>query len=125
METMKNAINWFEIPAIDFDRAVRFYSAIYANDMPTRDMGHVRMGFFNHEQGQIGGAVVSGEGYLPSKNGSKVYLNGGADLMTVLDRVEAAGGSIVNGKSEISPEIGHVAIIQDTEGNHVYLHSMN
>jgi predicted enzyme related to lactoylglutathione lyase len=125
METMKNAINWFEIPAIDFDRAVRFYSAIYANDMPTRDMGHIRMGFFNHEQGQIGGAVVSGEGYLPSKNGSKVYLNGGADLMTVLDRVEAAGGSIVNGKSEISPEIGHVAIIQDTEGNHVYLHSMN
>jgi predicted enzyme related to lactoylglutathione lyase len=125
METMKNAINWFEIPATDFDRAVRFYSAIYANDMPTRDVGHVRMGFFNHEQGQIGGAVVSGEGYLPSKNGSKVYLNGGADLMTVLDRVEAAGGSIVNGKSEISPEIGHVAIIQDTEGNHVYLHSMN
>lgn len=37
MEAMKNAINWFEIPATDFDRAVRFYSAIYDNDMPTMD----------------------------------------------------------------------------------------
>ena len=124
MENMKNAINWFEIPATDFDRAVRFYRAIYDNDMPTRDMGHIKMAFFSHEQGQIGGAVVNGEGYLPSKVGSKVYLNGGSDLMTVLDRVETAGGSIVHGKSEISPEIGHVAIIQDTEGNHIYLHSM-
>jgi len=125
MEKMKNAINWFEIPVTDFDRAVRFYSAIYDNEMPTRDMGHVRMGFFSHEQGQIGGAVVSGEGYLPSKDGCKLYLNGGTDLTAVLGRVESAGGSIITAKAEISPEIGHVAIIQDTEGNHIYLHSMN
>jgi len=124
METMKNAINWFEIPATDFDRAVRFYSAIYDNDMPTRDMGHVKMGFFSHEQGQIGGAVVCGEGYVPSADGTKVYLNGGADLSTVLERVESAGGYVLTEKAEISPEIGYVAIIQDTEGNHVYLHSM-
>ena len=122
---MKNAINWFEIPATDFDRAVRFYSAIYDNDMPTRDMEHIKMGFFSHEQGQVGGAVVSGDGYHPSQDGAKVYLNGGADLSAVLDRVETAGGSVVTGKTEISPEIGYFAIIQDTEGNHVYLHSMN
>lgn len=125
METMKNAINWFEIPATDFDRAVRFYSAIYDNDMPTRDMGHIKMGFFSHEQGQVGGAVVSGDGYLPSEVGCKVYLNGGEDLSVVLDRVETASGSVVMGKTEISPEIGYFAIIQDTEGNHIYLHSMS
>lgn len=122
---MKNAINWFEIPATDFDRAVRFYSAIYDHDMPTRDMGHVKMGFFSHEQGQVGGAVVSGDGYQPSMQGCKVYLNGGDDLSTVLDRVATAGGSVVMGKTEISPEIGYFAIIQDTEGNHIYLHSIN
>ena len=121
---MKNAINWFELPATDFDRAVRFYSAIYDRDMPTRDMEHVKMGFFSHEQGQVGGAVITGEGYLPAKDGAKLYLNGGTDLRTVLDRVEAAGGSIVNGKTEIAPEIGYFAIIDDTEGNRVYLHSM-
>ncbi len=126
MEELKSAINWFEIPATDFDRAVRFYGEIYAFDMPTRDMGHIRMGFFQHQQGSgIGGAVVSGDGYIPSLEGSKLYLNGGTNLCTVLDRVDNAGGTVVLGKTEISPEIGYFAIIDDTEGNRVYLHSMN
>mgnify|MGYP001818718424 CR=1 FL=1 len=126
MEKLKSAINWFEIPATDFERAVRFYSEIYAFEMPTRDMGHIKMGFFQHEPGAgTGGAVVTGDGCVPSQSGSKLYLNGGSDLLTVLDRVEAAGGTIVTGKSLVSPEIGYVAIIVDTEGNRVYLHSMN
>jgi len=37
MEELKSAINWIEIPAIDFYRAVRFYSEIYAYEMPTRE----------------------------------------------------------------------------------------
>lgn len=126
MEKLKSAINWFEIPATDFDRAVRFYSEIYAFDMPTRDMDHIRMGFFPHEPGVgTGGAVVTGDGCIPSQSGSKLYLNGGPDLLIVLDRVEAAGGTIVLGKTQISPEIGYFAIIVDTEGNRIYLHSMN
>ena len=52
-------------------------------------------------------------------------MNGGSDLLTVLNRVEAAGGTIVTEKRQISPEIGYFAIIVDTEGNRVYLHSMN
>ena len=126
MEQLKSAINWFEIPATDFDRAVRFYSEIYDFEMPTRDMGHIKMGFFQHEQGTgIGGSLVFGEGYTPSVDGVKIYLNGGADLSTVLARVTAAGGSIIMQKTEISPDIGYFAIIDDTEGNRVHLHSMN
>ena len=94
--------------------------------MPTRDMGHIKMGFFQHEPGLgTGGAVVCGDGCIPSQAGSKLYLNAGPDLLTVLDRVEAAGGTIVMGKTLIAPEIGYYAIIVDTEGNRVYLHSMN
>ncbi len=126
MEELKSAINWFEIPTIDFDRAVHFYSKIYDFEMPTRDMGHLKMGFFPHQPGQgIGGAIVSGDGYAPSQDGVKLYLNGGADLSTVLERVTDAGGLVVTGKTEISPDIGHFAIIDDSEGNRVYLHSMN
>jgi predicted enzyme related to lactoylglutathione lyase len=44
MQQLKSAINWFEIPTVDFNRAVRFYSEIYAFDMPTCDMGHIRIG---------------------------------------------------------------------------------
>lgn len=126
MEPLKSAINWFEIPAVNFDRAVHFYSQIYAFDMPTRDMGEVRMGFFQHQQGQgIGGAVVFGEGGKPSQDGPKLYLNGGEDLNTVLARVTAAGGKIVKEKTQISPEIGYFGIFDDTEGNRIYVHSMN
>ena len=126
MEKYKSAINWFEIPAIDFDRAVRFYSEIYAYQLPTRDMGHIRMGFFQHEPGiGTGGAVVAGDGYTPSTDGAKLYLNAGPDLSAVLDRVSAAGGSVVTAKTQISPEIGYYAVIDDSEGNRVYLHSMN
>ena len=126
MEQLKSAINWFEIPATDFDRAVKFYSQIYNFEMPTRDMGHIKMGFFQHEQGSgIGGSVVSGDGYIPSIDGAKIYLNGGADLSQVLKRVEAAGGKVVMSKTEIAPDIGYFAIIDDTEGNRIYLHSMS
>jgi predicted enzyme related to lactoylglutathione lyase len=126
LEKFKSAINWFEIPATDFDRAVRFYSDIYAYELPTRDMGHIRMGFFQHEPGTgTGGAIVAGDGYSPSKNGTKLYLNGGKDLTSVLDRVIHAGGAIVQDKTLISPEIGYFAIIDDTEGNRIYLHSMS
>jgi predicted enzyme related to lactoylglutathione lyase len=84
------------------------------------------MRFFQHEPGKgTGGAVVCGEGCIPSQSGSKLYLNGGPDLLEVLDRVETAGGIIVLGKTEITPEIGFYAIIIDSEGNRIYLHSMN
>jgi len=126
MEESKSAINWFEIPTLEFDRAVRFYSDIYDFEMPTRDMGHIKMGFFQHQQGEgTGGALISGDDYLPSKDGVKLYLNGGADLSLVLGRVTAAGGTVVMGKTEIGPGIGFFAIIDDTEGNRIYLHSMN
>jgi len=126
MEEFKSAIHWFEIPANNFARAVRFYSEIYAFEMQTREMGHVKMGFFKHQQGGgIGGAVISGDGCVPSQTGPRLYLSGGNDLLVVLNRVEAAGGTVILGKTEIAPEIGHYAIIVDTEGNRIYLHSMN
>jgi hypothetical protein len=125
MEELKSAINWFEIPVTDFDRAVRFYSEIYAYDMQTRDMGHLRMGFFQHQPGiGSGGALVFGDGYQPATDGVKIYLNAGSDLNTVLERVNSAGGSVIQGKTQISPEVGYFAIFNDTEGNRIYLHSM-
>ena len=125
MELWSNAINWFEIPVTDFDRAVKFYSGIFDYEMPVNQMGPNMMGFFLHQQGKgIGGSIVQGPGYVPSSDGAKVYLNGGSDLNVVLDRVTNNGGSVIVGKTEISPDIGHFAIIEDTEGNHVALHSM-
>src|SRR5688572_21017123 len=127
MEMVKNAIAWVEIPVSDFDRAKKFYSAIYDFEMPDTQMGPQRMGFllYDQENQGIGGAIVKGEGYTPGKNGPKVYLNGGNDLNTVLNRVEKAGGKVIMPKTNITPELGNFAIFEDTEGNFISLHSQN
>jgi predicted enzyme related to lactoylglutathione lyase len=121
-----NAINWFEIPVTDFDRAKKFYETIFDYQIPDSQVGAKRMGFFLYDfkSGKIGGAIIHGDGYTPSKQGSVVYLNCQPDLQIVLDRVENAGGKIVQQKTQITPEVGYTAFIIDSEGNKVALHSM-
>ena len=127
MEKLKNSVNWVEIPVADFQRAKKFYSAIYDYEMPEMQMGPSLMGFLLMEQeaAGVGGAIVKSEGFSPSKQGSRVYLNGGNDLDSVLSRVEAAGGKIIDQKTQITPEYGYYATFEDTEGNYIGLHSPN
>lgn len=120
---MANAVNWFEIPAVNFDRAVKFYSDIFVTQFPVQDVMGTRMAFFHAEKG-VGGAVVQGDGYVPSDKGVLVYLNGGDDLSHVLNRVEIAGGKVLVPKTHITREIGYFAVFRDVEGNRVAIHSM-
>jgi len=126
MEKFTNSINWFEIPVLNFERAKEFYSRIYDFEMLENTTTSGRMGFLpmDAELKGVGGAIVQGNGYLPTSLGIKVYLNGGKDLQTVLNRVNSAGGEIITHKTKISDEIGYFATFEDTEGNHIYLHSI-
>ena len=123
-----NALNWFEIPVSDFDRGKKFYETIFDYQMPEMQMGPVHMGFFLYDQagGKAGGAICSGDGYVPSQQGSLIYLNCQPDLQIILDRVDKAGGKILQKKTQISPDqnLGYWASIIDSEGNRVALHSM-
>jgi len=120
---MKNAVNWFEIPANDIDRAVRFYGTVLNTELQQQEMMGTKMAFFTNEVEGVGGSICSGEGYTPSANGAKLYLNGGEDLGEPLPRVEAAGGKVVLPKTKITDEIGYMATFIDTEGNSVSFHS--
>ena len=122
---MANAINWFEIPASNFDRACEFYEKILNGEIQKMNPHPgVKMGFLPHfEMGSVGGAVVEGEGYEPSEKGTIPYLNGGEDLSVSLSKVENAGGKILMPKTSIG-ENGFIAQFIDTEGNRVALHSM-
>lgn len=122
---MANVINWFEVPALDFDRAKKFYETILGGDIYVSEMMGVKMGFFNmgEDQNGIGGALCYGEEYKPSLVGTKVYFNANPDLAIALSKVEEAGGKIVLGKTLITEEYGYMAFIVDTEGNFVGLHS--
>ena len=126
---LTNALNWFEIPVVNFDRAKKFYESIFNYEMPENTMGDTRMGFFLYDMagGKIGGAIVFNEQvYTPCDKGTLVYLNAQPDLQLILDRVEVAGGTILQSKTIISEEqnLGYRALLKDTEGNRVALHSM-
>ncbi len=121
---MQNAINWFEIPVADFDRAKEFYGTLFNAEIQVMPHPDMKYGMLpcDMEKG-VGGGIVQGPGYEPSDKGSILYLNGGEDLDIPLSRVEAAGGKVVLPKTSIGPN-GYIAHFMDSEGNRVALHSM-
>jgi predicted enzyme related to lactoylglutathione lyase len=125
--TFKNAISWFEIPATDLDRAQKIYDDIFDISMTALELPNIKMRMFPLEDMMgVGGAVVDSAGfYTPSAtDGPLIYLNANPDVQQVLNKVEAAGGKIVVPKTEISPDYGYMAVITDTEGNRIGLHSI-
>lgn len=125
--TFDNAISWFEIPATDLNRAALFYETIFDISLQPMDMDNIRMRMFplTGNMTGVGGAVVDSGGFhKPSlTDGPLIYLNGNPDLQKILDRVDSAGGSVMVPKTAISPEYGFMAVIIDTEGNRIGLHS--
>lgn len=121
---MTNAINWFEIPVTDFDRAKKFYETILGGKIMEMPFQNGKYGMLPCDmQNGVGGGLAQGEGFEPSDKGTIVYLNGGEDLSGSLSKVESAGGKIIMPKTSIG-ENGFMAHFIDTEGNRVALHSM-
>lgn len=125
---MENAISWFEIGTTDLDRATNFYETIFGVKLAPLDLENIKMRMFPLDDMMkgVGGALVHTNGFHKpsSTDGPLIYLNGNPDVQNVLDKVEAAGGKIMVPKTEISPDYGFMAVIIDTEGNRIGLHSV-
>lgn len=119
---MQSAITWFEIPALDFSRAVQFYETLLDIKLKQEDMPGSKMGVFPYSDPGVGGCVTKAQGYVPSADGTVVYIPAVKSLDQVLDRVSRAGGKIAVPKTLLSQEVGHFAHIIDSEGNRVGLH---
>lgn len=122
---MKNIISIIEIPTADFRRAINFYSSILDISIEETEMGDVQMGVFPSEEDALNVVLVHSSDYKPTTDGSVLYLNGGDNLQTILDKIEPNGGKILVSKTEISPEMGFFALFIDSEGNKLGLHSMD
>ena len=121
---MQNAINWFEIPATDFDRAVKFYSTVLATEIKKGEFMGEPQAFFPASETGAGGAIVQSPRLTPSTTGSLIYLNLGdvEHLEQALARVESEGGKTVMAKTDIG-DPGFIGIMLDTEGNQIGLHA--
>jgi predicted enzyme related to lactoylglutathione lyase len=122
-----NAVNWFEIPATDLNRAQRFYETMLGTRLARETMGSEQMAIFPTEgDNAVAGCITIGvEGVAPSRSGTRVYLDAGASIDAVLARVASAGGKVHTPKTALPPGMGFFAHIEDSEGNIVGLHAMN
>lgn len=121
-----NAINWFEIPVANLDRALAFYERILAEKLPVdSSFPGMRMAMFPSQDPGIGGCLIEFEQARPHADGVRVYLNGGDNLAAILGRVEAAGGTTIMPKTFLREDIGHIGMFRDSEGNIIGLHSLH
>ncbi len=120
----RNALNWFEIPVRDRDRAQAFYETLLATSIRRERIAPNPLGVFASAEGGVGGCLIAGPtAPLPAADGTLVYLDAGASLDAVLARVEAVGGRIVTPKVQLPGDMGCFAHIADGEGNRVGLHA--
>lgn len=120
---MKKLVSFFEIPAADFSRAVKFYEAVLNLKLNVLDCGTEKMAFFPEEEEVTPGAISWAADFLPSKNGVLVSLNV-EDMKETLSCIKENGGSIVREKTKIESDCrGYFAMFSDSEGNTLGLYS--
>ncbi|WP_073176297.1 VOC family protein [Flagellimonas flava] len=122
----QNMVGWFEIPVLDMDRAKTFYDTVFEIGIQVQDFGGTLMGWFPWAEGKTGASgslILQPDWYTPSKKDGVLVYFSSEDVQTELDRIEAAGGQILKPKTQISPEVGYMALFVDTEGNRIALHS--
>ncbi len=124
-KSMNSFISIFEIPATNISRAINFYKEILGVEIEKLDFSGMEMGLFPFQDQMVTGVIMKGEDYEPSANGVTIYLNGGDNLQTILDKVEGNGGKIIVTKTPHADESGFFAIFHDSEGNKIGLHSLN
>lgn len=121
-KTPKQFLNWFEIPVLDMKRAVSFFNYLYSMKMEITEVPDYAMAPFPESTG-VGGALVMGQGCVPSESGTLLYLNASENMEIMLARIEKAGGRVIMGKTEIGGDSGFFSLFIDTEGNKLALHS--
>ncbi|MCI4430011.1 MAG: VOC family protein [Burkholderiales bacterium] len=123
-KTSHNAINWFELPVLDLNRAQTFYEKLLDAPLRREPMGDKLLAVFPYDDAAVGGCLMAGAGVAaPSTSGALVYLNVGASLDSALMRVASAGGRVTTPKVQLPDGMGCFAHIADTEGNRVGLHA--
>ncbi len=123
-----NAINWFEIPTRDMDRAVAFYERTLALTLKREIFGGMPHAVFPSQCPEggtsVAGAIVADGPHLtPGTAGTVVYLACGDGVAAALARATAAGAKVVLPHMGIG-ENGFIAIVDDLDGNRVGLHAM-
>jgi predicted enzyme related to lactoylglutathione lyase len=118
----QNTLCWTDIPVTDLHRAIAFYSKVL-NEPATLQKGDTtEFGLLPHTGTNASGCLVVDKDHQPSQDGPLIYLSVHERLDDAVRAAGASGGKVLEPKHGIGP-YGFRAIILDSEGNRVALHS--
>lgn len=119
-----NPVAWFEIYVQDMRRAKRFYAAVFNVAFEKLGGPGPELWAFPRAMDSYGasGALAKMEGFGPGGNSVLVYFSC-RDCAIEAKRAVDAGGRIMREKMSIG-DYGYIALVFDTEGNRIGLHSM-
>jgi predicted enzyme related to lactoylglutathione lyase len=118
----QNTFCWADIPVTNLDRAIRFYSAVLGAPTKKESAFGMEFGLLPHAESNVSGCLVVAQDNQPSQNGPVLYLSVEGRLDDAITQVREHGGKILKEKHQIGPH-GYRAIIADSEGNRLALHS--
>ncbi|HYD80699.1 MAG TPA: VOC family protein [Paucimonas sp.] len=119
--SLHNRAVWMDIPVADLDRAAAFYRGVLAIQVEISDYEGFKFGILEHEHGN-GGCLVPNAEEIVSNGGLLVYMNVDGRIRDAESKVTALGGKVLQGTHAIGPH-GFRAIVLDSEGNRIALHS--
>jgi len=126
-EAARNQVVWFDMPVRDLDRSMRFYSAVLGAPVKKQEFSGMSFAVLPHEECSVSGCLTPGcegkEENKPSPQGALLYFNCQGRLDQAIAAVEPNGGKVLQPKHPIGP-YGFRAVVLDSEGNRIALHSM-
>ena len=123
--SLQHAINWFEIPVRDLDRAQAFYQALLDAPLKREHLGPQTLAVLPYTEPGAGGALIAGEHIpAPSALGTLVYLNVNPSLDDAVARAVAAGAQVLTPRVDLPDGMGSFVHVLDVEGNRIGLHAL-
>ena len=117
---MANQIVWCDIPVVDLDRAIRFYTAVLGGKVEKMTVEGMTFGLLPDANSGVSGCLIIAK---PSTDGPMIYLNCDGRLPVAIAAAGQNGGKVLQPRHSIGPH-GFRAIVLDSEGNRIALHSM-
>ena len=121
---MSHSFVWVDIPVADLDRAIAFYAAVMDAKVGKEGGPGFSFGLFPHGDNDVAGCLYEPEGgdNRPGREGPLVYVNVTGRLDAAISAVQEHGGQVLQAKHQIGP-YGFRALVVDSEGNRIALHS--
>ena len=88
---MANQIVWCDIPIVNLERAIKFYSAVLGAEVKKQESPGMAIGILPHNDGEVGGCLIASDAE-PTDKGVMVYLNANRRLDDAIACVARKGG---------------------------------